>query len=393
MLPHWVFLSPSFFVDALFLSRFTWDFNFTPTSLPLHFTRALLKRYFDLNTGCCCLYLYLRISPIYLFRSKFPSVSRISTNYTSIHIYQRSPLSFFFFCWSSAVFVLFFFLISSFLLFHLSSRLHRRRRRSEVRRLIMTTDPNSFESLKAKLTPQTLQDIEGLDPKKYGFGREECCGPIPAKLPGSMKLKEHIFLNSRMPATQWSKKTENVPGYTELNEKAAAACPNATFTVSHLTADADDSMLHFVLDDAAGGVVITEHSVVEPYELPWKVKGSLAVDRSAEHFIFICAHFTRDSRCGYCGSILVDLFRAAIAETAGAAAKRITVYPCSHVGGHIYAGNVIVYNRHGGVCYGLFKPEDVQTVVDSIVKDDGQVPDSLKPRIRGEMGFENAGKK
>lgn len=255
----------------------------------------------------------------------------------------------------------------------------------------MSVDPNSFEAVKSKLTQQTLQDIEGLDPLKYGFGRKECCGPVPAKMIGSMKLQEHIFLNSRMPATEWDKRTENVPGYTELAERAKCECPGATFTVSHLDKDTDDSILRFKVDEDKKSVAITQYSgVVEPYELPWNAKGNLAVDRSGEYFIFICAHFTRDERCGYCGSVLVDLFRHAIAETLGeGGAERVTVYPCSHVGGHIYAGNVLVYSRHGGICYGLFKPEDVQAVVEAIKEDTGAVPESLAGRIRGQMGFKS----
>ncbi|KAG5464467.1 hypothetical protein LSCM1_00656 [Leishmania martiniquensis] len=251
-----------------------------------------------------------------------------------------------------------------------------------------TKDPNAFEAIKPKLTAQTLQDIEGLDPLKYGFGREECCGPIPAKIVGSMKLREHIFLNTHMPATQWDKRTENVPGFKELSHHLKHKHPDASFTVSHLDKDMDDSILHFRVDHERKAVAITQYSgVCEPYELPWEAKGTLAVDRSSEYFIFICSHFSRDARCGYCGSVLVDLFRHTILEKMGAdGAERVTVYPCSHVGGHIYAGNVIIYSRHGGICYGLFRPEDIQGVVDAIVEDQGSIPGSMKNRIRGQMG-------
>lgn len=249
-------------------------------------------------------------------------------------------------------------------------------------------DPNSFEAVKPKLTKQTLQDIEGLDPQRYGFGRAECCGPIPAKIMGSMRLSEHIFLNTRMPATEWDKRTENVPGFRELSHHVKRACPEASFTVSHLDRDTDDSILHFKVDEERKAVAITQYcGIAEPYELPWNARGTLAVHRSGEYFIFICAHFTRDERCGYCGAVLIDLFRHAIAETMGpGGAERVTVYPCSHVGGHIYAGNVIIYSRHGGICYGLFKPEDVQTVVNAIAEDKGAIPPSLANRIRGQMG-------
>ncbi|CAM44403.1 conserved hypothetical protein [Leishmania braziliensis MHOM/BR/75/M2904] len=253
---------------------------------------------------------------------------------------------------------------------------------------MMTADPNSFEAIKPKLTRQTLQDIEGLDPHKYGFGREECCGPIPTKIIGSMSLREHIFLNTHIPAVEWDKHTENVLGFKELSQHVRQKRPGASFTVSHLGKDTDDSILHVKVDSDTQAVIITQYSGISaPYELPWETKGTLAIDRSGEYFIFICTHFTRDARCGYCGSVLIDLFRHAIRETMGTSgAERVTVCPCSHLGGHIYAGNVIIYSRHGGICYGLFKPEDVQTVVDAIAEDRGVIPESLKGRIRGEMG-------
>ncbi|GET93717.1 hypothetical protein, conserved [Leishmania tarentolae] len=253
---------------------------------------------------------------------------------------------------------------------------------------MMSSDTNSFEAIKPKLSAQTLQDIEGLDPQKYGFGREECCGPIPAKIIGSMNLREHIFLNTRMPAREWDKRTENVPGFKELSHQAKQKLPDASFTVSHLDQDTEDSILRCQMDEDTKSVIITQYSgVAEPYELPWEAKGILAVDRSSEYFIFICSHFTRDARCGYCGSILVDLFRHALLEKMGTSgAERVTVYSCSHVGGHIYAGNVIIYSRHGGICYGLFKPEDVPIVVDAIAEDKGAILESLQNRIRGQMG-------
>lgn len=252
-------------------------------------------------------------------------------------------------------------------------------------------DPNSFEAIRPKLSEKTLQDIEGLDPTRFGFGREECCGAIPEKLPGSMKLAEHVFLGTTIPATQWGKRTENVPGYDDLAKKVKQELPHATLTVCEVPSGTDDVVLRFQADEKTGSVSTTQYSSCPPGELPWVTKGTITADRSSEYSIFVCAHRSRDERCGYCGAVLVDLFRQAVAQKMGEdGAKRVTVYPCSHVGGHIYAGNVIVYGRHGGVCFGLFKPEDVEAVVDAIAADTGAIPPSLTARIRGQMGGEAA---
>lgn len=58
-------------------------------------------------------------------------------------------------------------------------------------------------------------------------------------------------------------------------------------------------------------------------------------------YVFVCSHGSRDRRCGVCGPALVSRFREEI-ELRGLHGK-VTVSPCSHVGGHKYAGNVIIF--------------------------------------------------
>lgn len=58
-------------------------------------------------------------------------------------------------------------------------------------------------------------------------------------------------------------------------------------------------------------------------------------------YIFVCAHGTRDRRCGICGPAVITRFKDEI-ETHGFQSK-VFVRPCSHIGGHKYAGNVIIF--------------------------------------------------
>lgn len=250
----------------------------------------------------------------------------------------------------------------------------------------MSTDPNSFEAFKSRLSAETLKDIEGLDPIKYGFAREECCGPIPEKLPGSMGMdKEHLFLVSSMHANDWDKRTQNVPGFNAFHANVNTVMKTAGLTVASLPPGEEDSyVLRFRLAD--GRLQVTQYSFNESGAIPWMTKGTLAVDRSNEVFLFVCSHRTRDARCGFCGFILIDLLRQDIKNSLSAeVARRVHVMPCSHVGGHIYAGNVIAYSQHGGVGFGLFMPSDVDALVATIGENKGLVPESLKNRIRGEM--------
>lgn len=58
--------------------------------------------------------------------------------------------------------------------------------------------------------------------------------------------------------------------------------------------------------------------------------------------VFVCAHSSRDKRCGVCGPVLIDKFKKEI-KLRGAE-NTISVSACSHIGGHKYAGNLIVYS-------------------------------------------------
>ncbi|KAJ9551224.1 hypothetical protein OSB04_015269 [Centaurea solstitialis] len=103
-------------------------------------------------------------------------------------------------------------------------------------------------------------------------------------------------------------------------------------------------------------------------------------------YIFVCAHGARDKRCGVCGPALVSRFKDEI-ELRGHQSK-VSVRPCSHIGGHKYAGNVIIFgsNNHGKVTghwYGYVMPDDVPTLLEQHIEK-GEIVDWL---WRGQMGL------
>ncbi|PKA48347.1 hypothetical protein AXF42_Ash020439 [Apostasia shenzhenica] len=103
-------------------------------------------------------------------------------------------------------------------------------------------------------------------------------------------------------------------------------------------------------------------------------------------FVFICAHRSRDRRCGVCGPALIRKFKDEI-HSHGLQGQ-VSVSPCSHVGGHKYAGNVIIFSSSvdgevTGHWYGYVTPEDVTLLLERhIVK--GEIIDHL---WRGQMGL------
>ena len=57
--------------------------------------------------------------------------------------------------------------------------------------------------------------------------------------------------------------------------------------------------------------------------------------------VFVCVHASRDRRCGVCGPALVQKLDEEV-ELRGLK-ERVFVSACSHIGGHKYAGNLIIY--------------------------------------------------
>ncbi|XP_047341262.1 uncharacterized protein LOC124944957 [Impatiens glandulifera] len=103
-------------------------------------------------------------------------------------------------------------------------------------------------------------------------------------------------------------------------------------------------------------------------------------------YVFVCAHGSRDQRCGVCGPLVITRFMDEI-ESRGLHNK-VTVSPCSHIGGHKYAGNVIIFgpNVEGKVTghwYGYVKPEDVPFLLEQHIGK-GEIVDYL---WRGQMGL------
>lgn len=85
--------------------------------------------------------------------------------------------------------------------------------------------------------------------------------------------------------------------------------------------------------------------------------------------IYICCHAARDKRCGVIGTLLVSEMRKyikSIPRDANAFGLReMQVFGCSHVGGHKFAGNLVIYRPdwNSGVWYGRITPHDVPEIV------------------------------
>jgi len=65
-------------------------------------------------------------------------------------------------------------------------------------------------------------------------------------------------------------------------------------------------------------------------------------------YVFVCTHKMRDKRCGVLGLILAEQFQKSLRDRQ--LDGKVTVRKISHVGGHKYAGNIILYPSGDWVC-------------------------------------------
>ncbi len=131
-----------------------------------------------------------------------------------------------------------------------------------------------------------------------------------------------------------------------------------------------DALVYHGVDEAAWSRILEEHLVGgQPVE-------ELDPEPLSGTHILVCNHGARDERCGACGPLVAEAFEEAI----GAGGYQdVHVHRSSHVGGHRFAGNVLVYP--GGAWYGYVRPPDVDKVLEAHVDGDGR----WEAHYRGEM--------
>lgn len=61
-------------------------------------------------------------------------------------------------------------------------------------------------------------------------------------------------------------------------------------------------------------------------------------------YVFVCAHASRDKRCGVCGPVLIQKFKEEIESRS--LNGQVFVNSCSHLGGHKYAGNIVIFGTN-----------------------------------------------
>ena len=126
-----------------------------------------------------------------------------------------------------------------------------------------------------------------------------------------------------------------------------------------------------VESDFIRNVLVPQSEAVEPSGI-W-TSNEQNTHRYMNPVVMICSHGTRDNRCGVLGPLLRDEFVAK--------AQRLTDRPeghlISHIGGHVFAGNVIIYipNTYSShdlsgkvIWYGRVEPKHVEGILEETIE-------------------------
>lgn len=110
--------------------------------------------------------------------------------------------------------------------------------------------------------------------------------------------------------------------------------------------------------------------------------------------LFVCCHTARDARCGHIGPPLADKLAELAAAKLPGGNGSLAVLKTSHIGGHVYAGNVLVYSKGkstDGDWFGGLHPGNAEAFLDALLA--AKAPSgaagetALRPWWRGRVGL------
>ncbi|GMI86888.1 hypothetical protein like AT5G40510 [Hibiscus trionum] len=239
--------------------------------------------------------------------------------------------------------------------------------------------------------PSNLSAVSAEDASKYGFTREEM---YSTNLAGTVNpYDRHVFLRHKS-YTDWASRVED-DQLPKLLSSALKSRKNDIPVKTLLTViegeQSDGDVLIFPEMIKYKGLTETDvDGFVEDVLVNGNPWASGVSETFTGSYVFVCAHGNRDKRCGVCGPILIEKLNEEIVLRG--LEDQVSVSACSHIGGHKYAGNLIIFSpdsegKIAGHWYGYVTPEDVPELLDQHIAK-GKIIDRL---WRGQMGASTEG--
>lgn len=170
-----------------------------------------------------------------------------------------------------------------------------------------------------------------------------------------------IYLSGNSKAERWPKKLEDVPGSVMQQLGDVKRGSGVGVVYSSLPASQDQDSEFIVYPKGLKVRIPKGKESIEEF-FTNVYADELVGETVEEPVVLICSHEQRDMRCGVIGPMVYNEFQKVGNTKVGL---------CSHVGGHLYAGNVLVCRPERIDWYGMVRPENVQGLYDvSIVNGD-----------------------
>ena len=191
---------------------------------------------------------------------------------------------------------------------------------------------------------------------RHASSKPESTAPEPAP-----RLDAHVLVGTSTPPSSWPRRVESDAELVPLPLPAVAPGPrlgrmSVSVTLVHVPEGTETR--HWAFSRWGHAKSTTERARLEAVlrassreEWEAEVRSSEWVDAS-EPLWLVCAHGTRDERCGRCGPPVMQALRDAGSKL---------VLGCSHVGGHRFAANVLSYPS--GEWFSLVTPANARDVV------------------------------
>lgn len=189
---------------------------------------------------------------------------------------------------------------------------------------------------------------------------------------------KHIFVLTKMRANEWEKDFDKMGFAAVLKRGLSKNMKGVRCKISYAEAvdgeevPSEESNNHtiLVLPDMLKFTGVNETNISQIAEaLSGKQVHGATFEKETmtASQILICAHANKDMRCGICGPRLYQAFAEQLPKSV-VADREIEVRRVTHLGGHKFAGNLIIYqqNRNGkvfGDWYGYVDESDIPTLI------------------------------
>lgn len=221
----------------------------------------------------------------------------------------------------------------------------------------------------------TLKTISKCPPARNDTGCTFCLTPsIISTLP-SMKSppfsvsktappmdKLIVYLSGDSRFSQWGKKLESEPGSVmhQLSLLKRGAGIGALYTsINGTHGDKNE----FIVYPQGVKVSLNKDEPLDEFFKQVLNDEMVGEEIIKDPVVLICSHEQRDQRCGVIGPMVLEEFQRVPNKAA-------FVGGCSHVGGHLYAGNVLICRPERVDWYGMVRPEHVQGIIEVSIEDD-----------------------